>query len=315
MSDLLPTLGALTLGGSAAVLALALASRSTRSRYGAKWRCWAWLLLCLRLAVPLPLLPQAEKEVQTPIQLPAPSNTVIYQYTPAPDPDSGQQSAAGQDGQGGTLPDVSQAPVLPPSTQDGTQTQPAVPTPEVSGGFTLSLPQVLALIWLIGAVIMVLWTLSSHFRFLAYLRRWARPVSDPEAVRIYNQLGDGLRLDRRPRLITCAGLRAPMLAGLFRPVLLLPETGLAPDALRYSLLHELVHFRRRDIWLKTLALWVNAIHWFNPLIWYLVRLVERDTELACDEGALHRLPPEEHAAYGRTILDAVERLKFNSAHP
>lgn len=313
MSDLLPTLGALTLGGSAAVLALALAGRSTRSRYGAKWRCWAWLLLCLRLAVPLPLLPQSEKEVQTPIQLPAPSNTVIYQYTPAPDP--GQQSAAGQSGQDNASPDTSHFSVPPPSTQAGTQTQPVVPTPEAPGGFTLSLSQVLALIWLIGAVIMVLWTLGSHLRFLAYLRRWARPVSDAEAVRIYNQLGDELRLDRRPRLITCAGLRAPMLAGLFHPVLLLPEAGLAPDALRYSLLHELVHFRRRDIWLKTLALWVNAIHWFNPLIWYLVRLVERDTELACDEGALRRLPPEEHAAYGRTILDAVERLKFNSAHP
>ena len=43
-------------------------------------------------------------------------------------------------------------------------------------------------------------------------------------------------------------------------------------------------------------------------MWYMVRLVERDTELACDEAALRRLSPEEHAAYGRTILNAVERL-------
>lgn len=41
----------------------------------------------------------------------------------------------------------------------------------------------------------------------------------------------------------------------------------------------------------------------------MVQLVERDTELACDEGALRQLPQEEHTAYGRTILDAVERLK------
>ena len=57
MNQMLLTLGTLTLGGSAAVLLLALAGRSTRGRYGAKWRCWGWLLLCLRLAVPLPLLP------------------------------------------------------------------------------------------------------------------------------------------------------------------------------------------------------------------------------------------------------------------
>ena len=62
MDDFLLTLGALTLGGSAAILLLSLASRSTRSLYGARWRCWAWLLLCLRLAVPFPLLPQGQRE-------------------------------------------------------------------------------------------------------------------------------------------------------------------------------------------------------------------------------------------------------------
>ena len=67
MDDFLLTLGALTLGGSAAILLLSLASRSTRSLYGARWRCWAWLLLCLRLAVPFPLLPQGQREA-APIQ-------------------------------------------------------------------------------------------------------------------------------------------------------------------------------------------------------------------------------------------------------
>ena len=45
----------------------------------------------------------------------------------------------------------------------------------------------------------------------------------------------------------------------------------------------------------------------------MVRLVERDTELACDEGVLRLLPPEEHAAYGRTILDAADRLRRQHA--
>ncbi|WP_302496173.1 M56 family metallopeptidase [uncultured Flavonifractor sp.] len=103
-----------------------------------------------------------------------------------------------------------------------------------------------------------------------------------------------------------------MLAGVFRPVLLLPEDA-GGQGLRYALLHELVHYRRRDIWLKTLVLWVNAVHWFNPLVWRMVRSVERDTELACDEGALKRLPQEEHAAYGRAILQAVAALRKEKA--
>ena len=60
MNQFLLTLGGLALGGSAAILLLALAGRSTRARYGARWRCWAWALLCLRLALPFPLFPQAQ---------------------------------------------------------------------------------------------------------------------------------------------------------------------------------------------------------------------------------------------------------------
>ncbi len=62
-------------------------------------------------------------------------------------------------------------------------------------------------------------------------------------------------------------------------------------------------------WLKSLCLLVRSIHWFNPAVWYMAHLIERDTELGCDEEALRHLPPEEHAAYGETILHAVERLK------
>ena len=92
-------------------------------------------------------------------------------------------------------------------------------------------------------------------------------------------------------------------------MILLPEPLPQSAPLECALRHELTHFRRRDIWLKALALWVNALHWFNPLAWYMVRLVERDTELACDEAALNTLSPEEHAAYGQTILSAVSRLR------
>ena len=109
-------------------------------------------------------------------------------------------------------------------------------------------------------------------------------------------------------LLSCPGLAVPMLAGLFRPALLLPENPPAGDALRFSLLHELTHFRRRDIFRKTLALWVRALHWFNPLVWLTARAMDRDIELSCDESALKHLPPAEHAAYGRTILSAVSAL-------
>ena len=138
---------------------------------------------------------------------------------------------------------------------------------------------------------MLVWAAVSHLRLLRYLRRWAGPVRDGDTLRLFDRTGDRLHLHARPALRQCRGLRVPMLAGLLSPVLLLPEEPLNPQSLRYSILHELTHFRRRDIWLKTLALWVRAIHWFDPLVWLMAGAIERDTELACDEASLNPTAP------------------------
>jgi len=155
----------------------------------------------------------------------------------------------------------------------------------------------------------LLWNTIAHWRFLRYLRRWAAPVSDREIIAAFDRLGDRLALRRRPKLLVCRGLKVPMLAGAIHPAILLPQEPMDSGELVLSLLHELTHYRRRDVWRKVLAVWVNALHWFNPLMWLMVRLAQRDAELACDEDALRRLPPEGHSAYGQTILNAVARLQ------
>lgn len=297
MTDLLSALGTLSLGGSLAIGALALLAHFSRARYAARCRCWVWLLLCLRLAVPVSIQLPVQTEIQRPIQLPVPNNTVIYSYEQ--NPPQIQQPISPDP------PDITQ-PVTPAPTPDAAPPQ---NTDEPTQKMEITLFHVITALWGMGVIGMTAWFILSHVRFLHYVRRWSRPVSDPQTIQTYNLMGDLLELDTRPKLKLCAGLKAPMLAGLLCPMLLLPEEGLTENALRYSLLHELTHYKRRDIWLKTLALWVNALHWFNPCMWYMTRLVERDTELACDEAALKTLPREEHSAYGKTILDAVERLK------
>ncbi len=304
MNQILLTLGGLTLGGSAAVILLALLGRNPKSHYGARWRCWAWLLLCLRLAVPLPLL--SLLQTAAPIQVDLPNPPAVTHPQPQPgggqsgeqaEPPAGEQNNQHQPGPAGGTASAQLSPADPVQPQQREE-RPAFST-----------ARILLAVWLAGAAVMLVWSTWAHMQFLSYLRRWAAPVTEPAAVQAFNQLGDQLGLDRRPQLLVCQGLKVPMLAGLLRPALLLPRGSMTGEELGLSLLHELTHYRRRDIWLKTLAMWVNALHWFNPLAWYLVRLVERDTELACDEAALRRLPPELYSAYGQTILAAVARLE------
>ena len=288
MREFLFTLAGLTLGGSAAVCLLGLAGRSTRARYGARWRCWAWLLLCLRLAVPFSLLPVLQSRALIQVPVPAVSIQQPSGQRPLPVP-APEQSAQ--------TPDAS-----PHRPGSSVQTAPDLPAPQQAP--PRSPVQLLVLLWL-----------AAHLRLLAYLRRWAAPVQEPQVLHSFQQLKDRMKLERSPRLLTCQGLKVPMLAGVIRPVLLLPPEPLSQQELHCSLLHELTHFRRRDIWLRALALWVKALYWFNPLSWLMGRLIQRDTELACDEEALSMLSPEEHAVYGQTILSAAARLRGSGGRP
>lgn len=300
MADFLLHLAALSLGGGGVALILMAAGLLTRTRYAAKWRCIGWLLLCLRLAIPLPLLPQQEQPT-APIQLSAPSLErewpLYLQTTPSENQAQGQISSPAPGNTGSSSSAQSQSP-LPPA---------ANPAPEAKQP-TLSMDQVLLALWLVGCVGVLGWNAAAHLRLRRYLRRWSEPVPRGEVLHLYHDLGRRLNLNRLPKLRTCPGLTVPMLAGLLHPTLLLPHQPLPDQQLEYALLHELTHYQRRDIWLKALALWVRALHWFNPVMWLMTRALERDTELACDEAALKRLPREEHATYGETILHAVERL-------
>ena len=280
MTDFLPRLAALSLGGGGVILLLLTAGQLTRMKYAARWRCVGWLLLCLRLAVPVSLvslLPAQGAQAAAPIRLELPSDRVVYTYQPPVRPSLPAQGGT-TGGEQTAAPGDSAAPAAPAAQQ------PSAPA------FTLSLSQLLFLLWLLGAAAVLVWAAVSHLRLLRYFRRWAGPVREPDTLRLFNQIGDQLHLYARPALRRCQGLQVPMLAGVLSPVLLLPEESLDPQALRYSILHELTHFRRRDIWLKTLALWVRVIHWFNPLVWLIARAIERDTELACDEASLAQLP-------------------------
>lgn len=145
-------------------------------------------------------------------------------------------------------------------------------------------------------------------RLRRYLRRWATVETREEVCCRYAAQAQRLNLKRVPKLLACPGLEVPMLTGLVVPALMLPQVASPENGLDYALLHELIHYRRRDIWLKALVMLSVSVHWFNPVMWLMVRQVDRDIELACDEMALTVLPEEERLAYGETILQAAARV-------
>ena len=116
-----------------------------------------------------------------------------------------------------------------------------------------------------------------------------------------------LGLRRTPRLLRTGEADAPLVVGLGRPVLLLPGRPLPADEREVVLLHELTHLRRHDLAHKALLFVPCAVHWFNPLVWVMLVLANRDLELSCDAAVVRLYGAEARAPYARTLLELEAR--------
>ena len=166
--------------------------------------------------------------------------------------------------------------------------------------------QALPVIWCLGAVLCGTFFLASYLRCLKSFRRWL-PVEDGEVRRWL----DGHRAGRIISVGQSAGISAPLTYGVFRPVILLPRRTLwgSGQELEYILQHEYVHIIHCDGVVKLAMVAALCVHWFNPLVWIMAGLLNRDIELACDEGVLHRFGEQARAGYAMALIGMEEKKR------
>ncbi|WP_395719113.1 M56 family metallopeptidase [Prosthecobacter sp.] len=172
---------------------------------------------------------------------------------------------------------------------------------------TVQPSQILLAAWLIGAAIILLAAIHRQRRFDAYLRR--RPIArDSYLSSILHSLSS-LAAVSSPTIRLMPAGTTPALVGIRQPQILLPEdwqTRFDQRSLRHVLLHELLHVKQSDLLWNWAATAVQALHWFNPLVWFVVSRFQADRELRCDAGALAILSPAERLDYGHTLLRIQE---------
>ncbi|MXV95712.1 MAG: M56 family metallopeptidase [Gemmatimonadetes bacterium] len=141
--------------------------------------------------------------------------------------------------------------------------------------------------WIIGCGLSLVLLAVSALR-LQGLARTARPVRDPEWVRQAEEVRHRLGLRTKVRLLSDAAVEMPMTGGLWRPVILLPESAASWSQERRAVVlsHELIHVRRRDALRRLMRRAVLAIYWFHPLVWIASRQATLASEKACDEEVL-----------------------------
>jgi beta-lactamase regulating signal transducer with metallopeptidase domain len=150
----------------------------------------------------------------------------------------------------------------------------------------------------IGVMACVAYYYCAYYGFILKLKRRNRPANADETA----LLAELCKNRRVPRLYRNPLAVTPMLIGLFRPELVLPDRDYTDKQLRAVLLHELTHLRRKDVLVKWLSVLACAVHWFNPLVWLARRALDRACELSCDEAVITGLDTEGKKTYGDTLI-------------
>jgi beta-lactamase regulating signal transducer with metallopeptidase domain len=165
----------------------------------------------------------------------------------------------------------------------------------------------LAAIWLAGAVVV-----SGHFvRQMWRLRADARRPensAEPWLVQLTARIAREAGLRRAPRVVVSDRVSCPALLCVFPTILIVPRSA-RPNhgGLEHMLLHACMHPPRRDHLVRVLLTGLQAVYWFNPLVWLIHRRISGLLEVCCDASVSARLG-EATPGYRRTLLDLAERL-------
>ncbi len=166
----------------------------------------------------------------------------------------------------------------------------------------------LALAWMLGTALM-LTRAGIQVAGAERLRRSCKPLEDSRITQLLAEAQRALNLTRRIRVAVTDKLTSPAVVGVIVPTLILPLTlltTLTPEQIRFILLHELAHIRRGDYFANLFQLFIEALLFFNPAVWWISHQVRREREACCDALAieLSGAPVD----YARTLLHVAETV-------
>jgi len=271
----------ITLSMSVVIIAVLLFSPIIEKRYSAKWRYFIWLFIAIRLIIPFNItLPKAPINIETP-------TTNVYIGT-------------------NVKPETN---INIPNDDIGTQniisTNTITTENNTNKSFQISLIDIIKNIWFLGMILFIGYNLLNYGLFRNYIKKNAKEVEIEIAKDIQNELN----IKFIPKIVVSNEILSPMLVGFIKPMVILPEIKYSDNELKVILKHEFMHYKRRDLWYKLLLIIANGIHWFNPIVYLMIRKANRDLEYSCDDDVVKNENMEYRKDYSMAIIKAIEISK------
>ena len=299
MNMVLKVFLSMSFSGALLILALVCGERFLKHKISRQWQYYIWLIVILRLLLPF-----------------GPETNLMGKTYQAVDEAITQNTSLSEAQEPVNAPGN----VLPPavgSEPDNENTNSPVEelvTAHPLKDITSLLINHIWLIWLMVALGMLIRKVTIYQGFIRYINAGLSPVSDMGILDRLSVVAERVGIKKPIELCVNPLISSPLLIGFFHPCIVLPSVDISEKDFQYIVLHELTHYKRRDMFYKWLVQVTVCLHWFNPFVHLMSREITKACEFSCDEAVLIKMGYGNAQEYGNTLLDAmaaVGRYKEN----
>ena len=292
---------AMSFSGTLWIVVLLAGKRFWQDKISRQWQYYIWLIVILRLLLPFApewnlmetarqTIGQVRSQTTTPVQ----SQSLINQSKDV-------DLVAVNTPQDIEKPDS-------PAQDNKKRTSPLQGKKMLKNLMTLLCSQVW-LIWLAVVSGLLIRKITLYQSFVRYIRAGMTPVADIAMLERLSEIEKQAGVKRPVELCVNPFVSTPMFMGFFHPCIVLPSAKLPEKDFYYIVLHELMHYKRRELLYKWLVELTVCLHWFNPAVYLMRREITKACEFSCDAAVLAKVGKSHATDYGKTLLDAMAAVR------
>ena len=169
---------------------------------------------------------------------------------------------------------------------------------------------ILIVIWFVGVLAFIIFAVFSYYK-LFNIRKDMICKYSRQSLEILDNCLKLLNIKRNIEILVVRNLSSPALYGTISPKILIPENifnNISNEELKYVILHELCHYKRKDVQLTWIIYLLKTVYWFNPIIYFALNTMKEDCEIACDNMVVSKLNKKESLYYGYTIINVLSYI-------
>ena len=279
MNEFMKILLSLSVSGTLLLLLILGLKPLYKSRFSKRWQYYIWIIVALRFLLPF-----------------TPDTTIVGSLFEKP----------------GTTVITNEIPTSPnvpaPANTDNSKTEPIQADRDIAAAMREPFNRYVYLffIWSVFALVLFVRKITIYQGFIQYIKAGSTEVSDIKTLNLLSDCEEKLNIKTRVELSRNPLIASPIMIGFFRARIVLPACELDDKELSYIFVHELIHYKQRDMFYKWLIQIVVCAHWFNPFVYLLEKEVNKSCELSCDEKVISILDDKARREYGDTLISFLQ---------